>query len=91
MKILRKEVSSSLITEFKFDVKAYDFLVKNLTGSDIFVCFDSFDENKNIKIPSLMSQIITMNTNHKDTRYSTDILQIRSSEEGEVEVQCLTY
>ena len=91
MKLLRKKLSSNLITEFKFDVKAYDFLVKNLTGSDIFVCFDKFEENQNIKIPSFMSQVITMNTNHKDTRYCTDTLQIKSSEEGEVEVQCLTY
>lgn len=91
MKILRKTIDADNIVEFKFDVKAFSFLVKNLTSDDILVCFNDFDENSNIKIPALMSQIITQNVNHSDTKYSTDTLQIKSSGEGEVEVQCLMY
>ncbi len=91
MKLLRKTIQANDITEFKFDVKAYTFLVKNLTDGDILVCFDEFDETTNIKIPAEKGQPITQNTNHNDSNYATDILKIKGSIEGEVEVQCLEY
>lgn len=91
MELLRKSVTASAVTEFKFDVKSYDFLVKNLTGDDILVCFNEFDENANIKIPTMMSQIITQNVVNKKSSYATDTIQVKSSGEGEVEIQCLTY
>lgn len=91
MQLLRKKVSANTITEFKFDVNAYDFLVKNLTDDYIYICFNEFNENQNIKIPSYKSQVITMNTNHTNSKYATNILSIKSNIEGEVEIQCLTY
>lgn len=91
MKLIRKKVCPDILTEFKFDVKSYDFLVKNLTDGDILVSFNEFDENKNIKIPAFMSQVITMNVNHKISEYLTDTLTIKTAIEGEVEVQCLMH
>lgn len=91
MKVLRKIINANTITEFKFDVKAYTFLVKNLTDGDILVCFDEFDENTNIKIPSYKGQPITQNTNHTDSKYATNTLKVKGAVEGEVEVQCLEY
>lgn len=91
MKLLRKTIQVDNITEFKFDVEAYTFLVKNLTDGDILVCFDEFDETTNIKIPAGKGQPITQNTNHTDSKYATNTLKVKGSVEGEVEVQCLEY
>lgn len=91
MKISRKNVIPNEIIRFEFDVSGFEFLVKNLTSADILVSFDSFDENKNIKIPSYMSQIVTQNTNHKYSSYKSNALEIKASAEGEVEVQCMTW
>lgn len=91
MKLLRKTIQANSITEFKFDVNAYTFLVKNLTNGDILVCFDEFDETTNIKIPARKGQAVTQNTNHTDSKYATNTLKVKGSIEGEVEVQCLDY
>ncbi len=91
MKLLRKTIKANTVTEFEFDVKAYTFLVKNLTDGDILVCFDEFDENTNIKIPSYKGQLVTQNANHIDSKYATNTIKIKADIRGEVEVQCLEY
>lgn len=92
MKVLRKNVTANSVTDFEFEnLQGFSFLVKNLTNSDILVCFNEFDENANIKIPAYMSQTITQNINHTNSNYATDTISVKSLEEGEVEVQCLEY
>lgn len=87
LKIERKTISANTIEHFEFDVKGYEFLVKNFNEFDIYVAFKSTnDTDEMIKIPANCSQVCVIN---KST-YSED-LYIFAESSGEVEVQCLRF
>lgn len=91
MKILRKSLNNETKT-FQFDVNVFEFLVKNLTDTDILVCFgDTFDNDTSIKIPSYTSQIITENIRQDTNEFLHNTVVVKTTGEGEVEVQCLEY
>ena len=87
LKLIRKTISASTIENFSFDVKGYEYLVKNFNDFDIYVAFKSTnDTDEMIKIPAKCSQICVIN---KST-YSKE-LYVYATSSGEVEVQCLRY
>lgn len=87
LKIERKTISANTIEHFEFDVKGYEFLVKNFNEFDIYVAFKSTnDTDEMIKIPANCSQVCVIN---KST-YSED-LYVFAESSGEVEVQCLRF
>lgn len=87
LKLIRRTIGANTIEHFEFDVKGYEYLVKNFNNFDIYVAFKSTnDEDEMIKIPANCSQVCVIN---KST-YSED-LYIFAENSGEVEVQCLRY
>lgn len=87
LKIIRKTISANEIENFKFDVKGFEYLVKNFNDFDIYVAFKSTnDTDEMIRIPANCAQICLIN---KST-YSED-LYIFAESSGEVEVQCLRF
>ena len=87
IKLIRRTLTANTIEHFDFNIKGYEYLVKNFNEFDIYVAFkETSDTDEMIKIPANCSQICVIN---KST-YSKD-LYIYAEDSGEVEVQCLRY
>ena len=87
LKLIRKTISANTIEHFDFNIKGFEYLVKNFNEFDIYVAFkETNDENEMIKIPANCSQVCVIN---KST-YSKDVY-VYATGSGEVEVQCLRY
>lgn len=91
MRLIRKECNAGEVTNFNFDVKGWEFLVKNFSASDIFVSLEGDeDQNKMIKIPTMCSQVCLINT-VADNSCDTNCVNVIASETGEVEIQVIHY
>lgn len=87
LKLIRRTIGASTVEHFEFDVKGFEYLVKNFNDFDIYVAFkETNNEDEMIKIPANCSQVCVIN---KST-YSED-LYIFAESSGEVEVQCLRF
>ena len=73
----RQTLTASTETDFEFDSESKEFVVKNLTNGYILVCFESFDDDNNYKIPANTAQVFT--------GWSKKLV-IKSEKDGEVEV-----
>ncbi len=91
MKLIRKECNANEVTKFEFNIKGWDFLVKNFTEGNIYVSLEG-DEDKSvmIKLPTLASQVCTINTVADNTCVANCVNVIAEST-GEVEIQMIHY
>lgn len=91
LKIIRKTITANTAEHFEFDVRGYEFLVKNFNNFDIFVAFIETTETSNmIKIPANCSQVCIMNKT-ADLDDSSEDVYVYAGSVGEVEVQCLKF
>lgn len=89
---LRKAVGGAKVP-FQFDVKACEFLIKNLTDSSIYVTFsmDETDIEKMILIPQGSYQRYTVRDGECNLA-STDTVYVAGENSGEgVEIECLKW
>lgn len=94
LKIIRKNITASTVTDFEFDVEGFEFLVKNFNDFDIYVGFENSDETDDmIKIPANCSQVCIRNksTGSTGSGNSTNTIYVYATSTGEVEVQCLKF
>lgn len=78
----------------KFDVKCSKFLVKNLSGGTIHVCFGEYNEDDSVTIPEDSAQVLIRNElpSLKNDNY-TDTICVKADAASDigVEVQCLKF
>lgn len=86
-KIKRQTINSK--TAFTFDVESKAFLVKNFTGDDIFVSFESDTTDANsILIPADVAQVCATNA-RVTSAYNTKTIYVKGT--GVVEVQAICF
>lgn len=91
LKIIRKSITASTAEKFEFNVKGYEFLVKNFNDFDIYVAFKNTTEtDEMIKIPAMSGQICIRNKSIGRGNSSNEIY-VYATSSGEVEVQCLKF
>lgn len=91
MRLIRKECNANEVTKYEFDIKGWDFLVKNFTEGNIYVSLEGdTDKNVMIKLPTLASQICTINT-VADSSCDADCVNVIVESTGEVEIQMIHY
>lgn len=92
LQLLRKPTQAGVTLSFEFAVSGSRFLVKNFTEDDIYVSFDSGEQNE-ILIPAECSQVCITGETGSWIALKTDIVYIRpiSTSEKGVEVQCLKW
>lgn len=76
-----------------FEVKGYEFLVTNLTDSNIYVTLGSkYNADNSVIVPPETSRVVTANKMHslQDLTDTVSIMPLETSDEG-VEVQCILY
>lgn len=76
-----------------FEVKGYEFLVTNLTDSNIYVSLGStYNADNSVIVPPETSRVVTANKMHslQDLTNTVSIMPSETSDEG-VEVQCILY
>lgn len=76
-----------------FEVKGYEFLVTNLTDSNIYVTLGSkYNADNSVIVPPETSRVVTANKIHslQDLTNTVSIMPLETSDEG-VEVQCILY
>lgn len=76
-----------------FEVKGYEFLVTNLTDSNIYVTLGSkYNADNSVIVPPETSRVVTANKMHslQDLTNTVSIMPLETSDEG-VEVQCILY
>lgn len=88
MQVIPKTLVANTDTDFEFDIKGWQFLVKNFTTGDITVKF--YPSTDEIIIPTMCSQTVVGNLN-KSYDERTDKLIINSIAGGKVEAQCIEY
>jgi hypothetical protein len=88
-KVIRKVLSGSNFNAFTFKGKSRFYLVKNFSGGDLLVTFDTTaDDSECFKIKSGMAESVAINSGGIEKyEYFTDTIYIKGS--GEVEVQQL--
>lgn len=91
-KLIRQDITANTLAVFNFDVKGYEYLVKNFNDFPIYVAFETIgnDRSKTIKIPEQSAQICTMNKSG-NLDNTTDTVYVIAEDAGEVEVQCVRY
>lgn len=91
LKILRKEIAENTLEEFEFDIKGFQFLVKNFSDNDIFVSFDEEESTDNmIKIPANCSQVCLLTKETSNIELSSDkIYVICENSSADVEIQII--
>lgn len=92
MKVKRENINPNSTKNFEFDVTATEFVVKNLTNSNIIACLGDFDEDNGVKIPAMTSEIISDNFCEIYVGYSArtyNKVSVKTDVGGEVEVRCL--
>lgn len=87
--LIRQATVAGTELMIEFDVAGFEYLVKNFTDGDIYVCFSQgASKEDRILIPPESAQIVTV---MPVTGYSNvSILPEATSEKG-VEVQCLKW
>lgn len=91
LKITRKSITASTAEKFEFDVKGYEFLVKNFNDFDVYVAFKNTTETAQmIKIPAKSAQVCIRNKSTGSGNSSKEIY-VYATSSGEVEVQCLKF
>lgn len=76
-----------------FEVKGYEFLVTNLTDSNIYVSLGSkYNADNSVIVPPETARVVTANKMHslQDLTNTVSIMPLETSDEG-VEVQCILY
>ena len=76
-----------------FEVKGYEFLVTNLTDSNIYVTLGSkYNADNRVIVPPETSRVVTANKMHslQDLTNTVSIMPLETSDEG-VEVQCILW
>lgn len=94
LKIIRKNITANVVEKYEFDVKGFEFLVKNFNDFDIYVAFKNTTEtNEMIKIPAMCSQVCIRNKSTVSTALanSSKEIYVYATSSGEVEVQCLRF
>ena len=88
-KVIRRTLSEGGWEAFTFKGKSRFYLVKNFSGVDILVTFDTTaDDSECVKIKSGMGESVAINSGGiEKEEYFTDTIYIKGS--GEVEVQQL--
>lgn len=88
MQVITKTLSVNTDTNYDFNLKGWQFLVKNFTTGDITVKL--YPSNDTIKIPTMCSEVVVANLNKSfDERVNKVV--VNSVDGGDVEVQCLEY
>lgn len=91
LKIQRKNITANTAEKFEFNVRGYEFLVKNFNDFDIYVAFKNTTEtDEMIKIPAMSGQVCLRNKGVGTSNSSKDIY-VYATQSGEVEVQCLKF
>lgn len=91
MRLIRKECNANEVTKYEFDIMGWDFLVKNFTEGNIYVSLQGdTDTSKMIKIPTLASQVCTINT-VADNTCDANCVNVIAESTGEVEIQMIHY
>ena len=92
LKVQRKSVTSSQATQFLFDVKGTQYIVKNFTEGNIYVALKE-TQNKTdcILIPSQTAQIVEFfNGIYNSDSGIVTVISDENSDTG-VEVQCIKW
>ena len=91
LKIIRKTISANATEQFEFDVKGYEFLVKNFNDFDIYVAFkNTTNTEEMLKIPAKCAQVCIRNKG-TGVANSSENVYVYAEDAGEVEVQCLKF
>lgn len=94
LEIVRKNITASTAEKFEFNVKGFEFLVKNFNDFDIYVAFkNTTDTDEMIKIPAMSGQVCIRNKSQGSAGIgnSSDEVYVYAASSGEVEVQCLKF
>ena len=85
---IRRETLSGTSQAFTFDKNRSDYLVKNLSDSDMYVAFEaSASQARSIRIPSKYGQVCSCFNVEGTTGMTTTTVYVTGT--GEVEVQQL--
>ena len=93
LKLIRKAVTANTPVTFEFEVPGIRFLVKNLTGSDIYAALkEGATKEESALIPADCAQILEARrgAGSVDTTKIVQVIADTSSEKG-VEVQCIHW
>lgn len=91
LKIITKTIPANTAEKFEFDVRGFEFLVKNFNDFDIYVAFkNTTNTSQMIKIPAMSGQVCIRNKGIGTDNSSKD-LYVYATSSGEVEVQCLKF
>lgn len=91
MKLIKKSITGGSVEAFNFDVNGYEFLVKNLNDTTIYVAFKNTSTTDDmIEIPANCCQICVINKSLNEPNCSKSIY-VYSASNVEVEVQCIRY
>lgn len=93
LKLIRKKVAANTPVTFEFDISGIRFLVKNLTGSDIYAALKKgATKEESALIPADCAQILEArrSAGSVDTTKIVQVIADTSSEKG-VEVQCIHW
>lgn len=92
LKVKNITLTASTLEKVEFDVKGYEFLVKNFNDFDIYVAFEeTTDTEKMIKIPANCGQVCLINKSTQSLDVIRSDIYIYATSSGEVEVQCLKF
>ena len=93
LKLIRKAVTANTPVTFEFDVPGIRFLVKNLSGGDIYAALkEGAAKEESALIPADCAQILEARrgAGSVDTTKIVQVIADTSSEKG-VEVQCIHW
>ena len=85
-----KRVTLTEEADITLDVYSEAFIVKNYSGSDIYVTFgDAVDEETAIRIMPLAGQVCFINAKEGETNPKSNKVRVKGT--GEVEVQAIQW
>ena len=93
LQVQRMATAANTVNTIDFDIKGYEFLVTNLTSSNIYVTLDStYNEDNSVIVPPETSRIVMANKIHslRDLTNIISIMPLETSDEG-LEVQCILW
>ena len=93
LQVQRMATVANTVNTIDFDIKGYEFLVTNLTDSNIYVSLGStYNADNSVIVPPETSRVVTANKIHslQDLTDTVSIMPLETSDEG-VEVQCILW
>ena len=93
LKLIRKAVTANTPVTFEFDISGIRFLIKNLSGDDIYAALkEGATKKESALIPADCAQNLEARrgTGSVDTTKIVQVIADTSSEKG-VEVQCIHW